>query len=294
MDTARLLAFRTVVSCGSISEAARQMGCSQPALTGSIRALEDEFGAQLLIRTSRGVQLTEAGGVVLALAEEVDRRMEQARERILQLASGEVGRFVIGCHPSLGSYFLPSFLIDFAERYPRIELSFWNGSSDAVLQRVRGREVDFGLVVNPKPYDELVVVPLFHDRVMFFGEEASGSLRTAQEQLAAKPLFFMERMPQALEMLSALEADGYKPSCLIPCGEHELVRALVQSGFGHGVLPWRVGTMGRQGLKPLHTDLPSASDWIALCWRADRPRTHASTCLKEALVSAGRKIGDVG
>lgn len=293
MDTARLLAFRTVVGCGSMSEAARQMGCSQPALTGSIRMLEEEFGTQLLIRTSRGVQVTEAGTVVLSLAEEVERRVEQARESIVQLASGEVGRFVVGCHPSLGSYFLPDFLRGFAARYPRIELLLWNGSSDSVLQKVRSREVDFGLVVNPTPYDELVLVPLFHDRVMFFGEQPCETAQAARAQLKASALVYMERMPQALEMLAALEASGHKPAKLIPCGEHELVRALVQSGLGLGILPWRVATMGKHGLSALHTELPSASDWIALCWRADRPRTHASTCLKEALVGAGRKIGDV-
>jgi DNA-binding transcriptional LysR family regulator len=276
-----------------MSEAARQMGCSQPALTGSIRALEEEFGAQLLIRTSRGVQLTEAGTVVLELAEAMELRMEQARESIAQLAGGEVGKFVIGCHPSLGSYFLPDFLRAFTARYPRVEIALWNGSSDSVLQKVRAREVDFGLVVNPTPYDELVVVPLFHDRVMFFAQSSCESLAAAHDALRERALIYMDRMPQALEMLTGLEAEGIRPPRLIPCGEHELVRSLVQGGLGFGILPWRVATMGAHGLHAMHLDLPSASDWIALCWRADRPRTHASTCLKDALVQAGRKIGDV-
>ena len=297
MDLERLRVFRMIARCGSLSGAARELGLSQPAVTGCVQTLERELSAQLLVRTSRGVRLTEAGRVVVELAEDLDARTGAARELIAQLAGGELGRFVLGCHPSLGSYFLPEFLPSFSARYPNIELTVRNGSSSDVLHAVRDREVDYGLVVNPSPYDELVLVPLFHDRVTFFTSQPLSPGATREDALAAlsrSTLLYMERMPQASQLLAQCEPLGGQPLKRLPVGEHELARALAQRGVGVAVLPWRVATMPPQGLHMLHAELPSESDWIALCWRADRPRTHGATCLKNALVQAGRQLGGVG
>ena len=65
-------------------------------------------------------------------------------------------RFTIGCHGSLGAYFLPPFMNDFMRDAPRIELSLWNGRSSAVWEAVLERDIHFGLIVNaPKTGDEL-------------------------------------------------------------------------------------------------------------------------------------------
>lgn len=295
MDTDRLQQFRAIARCGSLSGAARELGLSQPAITGCVQTLEKEFDAQLLVRTSRGVQLTDAGRVVIELAESLDAQLSEARELIAQIEGGEAGQFVIGCHPSLGSYFLPGFLPGFGARYPDIEVTIRNGSSSDVLQGVRDREIDFGLVVNPTPYDELVLVPLFHDRVTFFvRDDPAQEEREAHQLIKDSALIFMERMPQALKMISQLQQQEVEPGRRIPCGEHELVRALAQGGAGVAILPWRVATMQPGALQLLHGSMPAESDWIALCWRADRPKTLASNCLKNALVQAGRQLGEVG
>lgn len=294
MDTDRLQHFRVIARCGSLSAAARELGLSQPAITGCVQTLEREFDAQLLVRTSRGVQLTDAGRLVVELAETLDAKIAAAQQLIAQIESGEAGQFTIGCQASLGSYFFPDFMPSFSQRYPDIEVAIRNASSSDVLQGVRDRELDFGLVVNPTPYDELVLVPLFHDRVTFFTkEETAPTLEDAQDRLMTSPVAFMERMPQAIKMLAMLQGQGIEPRQRIPCGEHELVRAMAQGGAGIAILPWRVATMGPGSLNLLHGALPAESDWIALCWRADRPKTLGSNCLKNALVRAGRALGEV-
>jgi len=294
MDIERLQHFRVIARCGSLSAAARELGLSQPAVTGCVQTLEREFDAQLLVRTSRGVQLTDAGRVVVELAETLDVKVSFAHELIAQIEGGEAGQFTIGCHASLGSYFFPDFMPSFSLRYPDIEVTIRNASSSDVLQGVRDRELDFGLVVNPTPYDELVLVPLFHDRVTFFTKNATAStLEEAHELLSSSSVAFMERMPQAIKMLGELQAEGIEPNKRLPCGEHELVRAMTQGGAGIGILPWRVATMGPGSLNLLHGAMPAESDWIALCWRADRPKTLGSNCFKNALVRAGRQLGEV-
>jgi DNA-binding transcriptional LysR family regulator len=102
--------FQVVARCGSLSAAARVLQVSQPGLTAVIKQLEERFGTKLLVRLRTGVSLTSTGEELLRFANESLTRLETAEQRIKGLESDEVGDFVIGCHESLGAYFLPQWM----------------------------------------------------------------------------------------------------------------------------------------------------------------------------------------
>jgi molybdate transport repressor ModE-like protein len=297
LDLAQLRYFQAIAQCGSLSSAARTLRVSQPTLTVAVKNLEEQLGTTLLHRSRDGVKLTRTGQELLDHAAQVFALLARAEERIVGLESDDVGRFVIGCHESLGAYFLPAFMRDFLEKAPRIEVSLWNGSSADVLEAVVTRQVDFGLVVNPRPHQECVFVPLFHDAVDVF--VAASTLpggapldrEAAQARLRRGPLVFAGRVGQCQELIERLAAESLLPTRMLSCGDLELVKSFALEGVGVALLPRRVAAYGQKGkLVRLFAELPFIPDVISLVYRADLHRTRATMRLKDALVAYGREL----
>lgn len=297
MDLLHLRYFQAIATSGSMTAAARVLGVSQPTLTVAIRHLEKHLGTTLFQRERSGMRLTSTGELLLRHAVDLFARMEQAEKEIRELESGDTGRFTIGCHESLGAYFLPGFMSPFLQQAPGIVLKLWNGTSDGVREAVLDRTVDFGLVVNPRPHPDLVIVRLFHDAVDFFvaapadAGAAGASLEAARQRLSEGPLVFAGRVLQSQELIDRLSSQLQLPERMLSCGDLELVKSLTLAGVGVGLLPRRVAAYGHPGrLRRLHPELPFFADTIALLYRADTHRTRAAMRLKDALVQHGREL----
>lgn len=297
LELTQLRYFQAIARCGSLSEAARQLSVSQPTLSVAIQQLEERLKTTLLLRERNGVSLSPTGAELLRCAEEVMSALGQVEHRILGLEREDVGRFVVGCHESLGAYFLPGMLRRFMDEAPLIEIALWNGTSAAVRQAVIDREVHFGLAVNPLPHPDLVPVELFKDAVDIFiegaqapAEDAAG-LEMAHALLRRGPLLHAGRVTQCQELISRLAADGLLPVRMLACGDLELVKSLALSGLGVALLPRRVAAYNQEGrLRRLHPSLPSIPDTIYLLYRADLHRTRGALRLKDALVHYGREL----
>lgn len=295
VDLAHLRYFQSIARNGSLSAAARALGVSQPTLTVAVRNLEEQLGTTLLHRSREGVKLTRTGEELLDHATQVFTLIERAKERIVGLEGDDVGSFVIGCHESLGAYFLPSFLRGFLESAPRIEITLWNGTSAAVRDAVIARQVDFALVVNPRPHPELVMVELFRDAMdVFVASSTSPRVATregAHARLRAGPLVFAGRVGQCQELIDRLAAQSLLPTRMLSCGDLELVKSIALQGVGVALLPRRVAAYEQEGrLVRLHPEMPFIPDIISLLYRADIHRTRGAMRLKDALVAHGKKL----
>jgi molybdate transport repressor ModE-like protein len=298
VELTHLRYFQTIARCGSLTAAARDLKVSQPTLTVAVKNLEENLGTKLLLRGRVGVTLTSTGRELLRHALEIFSLIERAEERILGLEADEVGRFTIGCHESLGAYFLPVFMSSFLKNVPKVELSLWNATSAAVREAVIGRQIDFGLVVNPVPHPDLVLVDLFKDAVDFFiaasalpAGASESALEEAHTRLRAGPLIYAGRVSQCNELIGRLAADALLPSRMLSCGDLELVKSLALEGIGVALLPRRVAAYGQKGkLVRLHPELPFIPDTICLLYHVDLHRTRAAIRLKDALVAHGRGL----
>ena len=287
--------FQTVARCGSLSAAARVLQISQPGLTAVIKQLEESFGTRLLVRLRTGVSLTSTGEELLRFANDSLTRLEEVEHRIKGLESDDVGSFVIGCHESLGAYFLPHWMTRFLEANPRIQLTLSNAPSRTVLEATVERAVHFGLVVNPEPHPDLVQIKLFRDAVDLFVladcEPDPGEFDAAMERLRRGPLVFAGRVLQSQQIIERLAAINAIPSRLLPCGDLELVKSFALAGLGVAVLPRRVARYCQDGrLRRLHPRLPFIADEIHLLFRGDAHRTRAFVITKDAIVAHGRAL----
>jgi DNA-binding transcriptional LysR family regulator len=328
MDLKDLRYFASIAESGSMTAAAKSLHVSQPTLTVAMQNLEEQLKTQLFVRERSGVRLTSTGDELLKHAMEVFRLLEHAEARVKGLESEDEGTFIIGSNESLGAYFLPAFMARFLRDHPNIELLLSNESSAQVRDSVIERRVHFGIVVNPHPHPDLVIVEMFHDAMdVMVAEDAPPPSRplsallalqlsmaddeehapptqrvswvdsgdpafmAAKHRLIAGPLIYAGRVKQCQDLVDQLAGAGLLSMRKLVCGDLELVKSLALAGIGPALIPRRVAAYGHEGrLVRLHASLPFIPDTICLLYRADMHRTKAAMRVKDEIVTYGKRL----
>ena len=143
--------FYDVAKAGSISKAAQNSYTSQPAISRSIKKLEDELGTQLFYRTLNGVQLTDKGKELLYFVEKSYNNLIIAERNMLETENLERGKLSIGMPSNIGSFFLFDKIMDFHKKFPNIEITIITGSTSNLIELLDTHKVDF--VIDTSPID---------------------------------------------------------------------------------------------------------------------------------------------
>lgn len=167
MDTRQLAAFCAVVERKSFSQAADRLGVTQPAVSLQVRALEEKLGRRLLDRSGRRVEPTEAGRRLYRSAQ----RMLHLEEQLLEdVAGADVGRLTgtldIGASTGPGAHLVPLLLCEFQRSHPDLRVALSISDTQAVIERVAGREVELGVVGALRRHRSLVFEPLARDEIV--------------------------------------------------------------------------------------------------------------------------------
>lgn len=302
LDVTTLRYFVAAARVGSITAAAKQLKVSQPTVTNAIQKLEAELKTRLFHRDRSGITVTGTGQALLGRATHILDFTRATERLVASLQDDEIGELKIGCHESLGAYFLPGFLEYLWSRHPKIDIVLWNDTSAEVTAAVASRKVDFALVVNALPFPDAVVVELFGDAVDLFVRVPEGfppppayacdSAESASALLRETRLIYADRVSQSHAIIDILGAEGRAPVRRLACGDLEMVKSLTLGGHGVGVLPRRVALYGQPGrLRRVHSGCPFFPDTISLIYRSDLHRTVAASRVKDALVAFGRSLG---
>lgn len=156
IDPRAMRSFLAVCRGGSISEAARRLQVTQPAVSATMAQLEQTLGTTLFTRARSGIQLTAAGAALRRRAEAMEAVLEQA-EREVSLVKEEVaGPLVIGGTPGALSSLLPSAVERVKQRYPAFELQVLERSDAQLTELLRAGRIDFAIGttgIEPLPED---------------------------------------------------------------------------------------------------------------------------------------------
>lgn len=123
MNPQRLALFSAIVRAGSISKAAAMLGMGKSVMSRQLAKLEDDLGARLIQRSTRRLTLTEIGELVFAEAQHIDRAVANIEQLTEQHQSEVQGRLRVTCPRPLGQRYLVPLLVEFAQRYPKVEVS---------------------------------------------------------------------------------------------------------------------------------------------------------------------------
>ena len=196
MDTRQLAAFCAVVDRKSFSQAAERLGVTQPAVSLQVRALEDRLGQQLLDRSGRRVEPTEAGRRLYRRAQRILQLEEQLLDEVAAADGGKLtGTLALGASTGPGAHLVPLLLCEFQRLHPDlgVALSIWD--TNAVIERVAEREVELGVVGAARRHRSLVFEPLARDEIVLAvppGHPAAGD-EVSLEDLAARPSWSCRR-----------------------------------------------------------------------------------------------------
>jgi DNA-binding transcriptional LysR family regulator len=167
MDTRQLAAFCAVVERKSFSQAAERLGVTQPAVSLQVRSLEKRLGRQLLDRSGRRVEPTEAGLALYRGAQRLLALEEQLLEEIDEGEGGELaGTLSVGASTGPGSTVVPILLCEFQRRNPAVSISLSISDTQSVVDRVAERELELGIVGAARRHRGVVFEPFFRDEVV--------------------------------------------------------------------------------------------------------------------------------
>ena len=140
-----LTALLSIESLGSIRAAASALHVSQPALTQAIQQLEQELGAQLLIRSPSGIAFTEYGRLVLPHARLMVTETQRVKEEIAQLRGEGTGHIRLAASPAISLSLLPQALRPFTRKFPQVRVHCIDGVSPMIHPALRSAAIDFAL-----------------------------------------------------------------------------------------------------------------------------------------------------
>ncbi|MEO0423533.1 MAG: LysR family transcriptional regulator [Pseudomonadota bacterium] len=145
MEFRQLRYFVAVAEEGNIGNAARRLNVSQPPVSRQIQALEYHLQAQLLIRTAKGVTLTDAGHTFLEDARKILAQADRAKERTMAADKGEIGRLDVAFFGSVIYQWVPNALKSFRQAVPDAEVSLTRMGKAAQLTAIRDGRIHVGV-----------------------------------------------------------------------------------------------------------------------------------------------------
>lgn len=152
--------FYAVAETGNISKAAKELYISQPAISKSVRKLEESLGVQLFERSSRGVTLTPEGELLHTHVKSAFETLTIGEDRLRRSVALGMGNLTIGASSTLCKYILLPHLKDFIKKYPHINISIACHSTNHTLKLLEDGKLDIGLIGRPDNRKNIVFHPL--------------------------------------------------------------------------------------------------------------------------------------
>lgn len=141
--------FYTVANTGNISKAAAELYISQPAISKSIRKLEQSLDVTLFSRNSRGVQLTEEGEILYDYVQRAFYSLQMGESQLKKINELGIGHLHIGVSTTLCKYMLLPYLKEFIATHPHVRITIDCQSTNHTLQLLKENKIDLGLIGKP-------------------------------------------------------------------------------------------------------------------------------------------------
>jgi molybdate transport repressor ModE-like protein len=297
IDVQRLRVLREVARHGSFNRAAAQLRLTASAISQQVSALERSLGTAVVRRSTRGVELTAAGRVLVETGDAIAAELSHAEREIERLSQAEQERLTVATFTSGGQRILPAALTRFSAAHPHVEITVLESDPEDSLPLVRSGAADLALAyhfdgpppVRPGDRSGLTWTPLADDPMWIVlprGHRLAHRDSVAMAELAGERwvhgcLFVGE----AVEHYAALAGIQMQTACRGT--DYTFAQALVRAGIGISLIPSVALTTDTDGLVIVGLEPPRPTRYVGVATaRRRRPRPLAQallSALKEAV-----------
>lgn len=229
--------YCAVVRTGNMSQAAKELFISQPAVSMSIKQLEERLGSKLLVRTTKGVRTTPEGDVLYEYLEQALSLIKTAENKYFEMVSMEAGEIKIGASDTVISNFLMPYLEKYNTLYPDINIKVTNKTTYESLKLLKNGTVDLCFVNLPiEPEEELEVVECMEVQDCLVGGTKFQKLACegiSVYELKQYPLLLLEDLSNSRRYIDKYALDhGIKLEPIIELGSIDLLVEFARINIG--------------------------------------------------------------
>jgi DNA-binding transcriptional LysR family regulator len=284
MEIRQLRYFEAVVRHRHFTRAADELHVAQSALSHQVRRLEQELGIELLRRTTRSVQPTEAGELVASRARAVLAETQALRGEIDELRGLLRGHVTVGAMLFGGQLDIPGILARFTSTFPEVEIGLREGTAQRMVEMLGDGRLDVAFALEVRPPEGLARLALSSEELalaMSPDHALASEGPVSVQALAGQRLIAFQHGSSTRQLVdAALAHAAVEPRIALEANDFALVRSLVAKGIGMAILPRsfleRPGP--RISFRPLSPPLRMA---VVLWWRRDRRLTPAARAFVE-------------
>ncbi|MFL1675987.1 LysR family transcriptional regulator [Paenibacillus dendritiformis] len=278
MDVRQLRYFIAIAEERTITAAARRLHIAQPPLSQQLKALERELGVQLICRSRKGLELTEAGQALYRHAAMLLKQMEEAEQIVRDIGGGTQGTLKIGVN-TLSDRRLPDWLRAFRASRPEMRYKIHQNDSRQLCKLVKERDIELALIRLPLDLSEFCVHSLPAEPFYFL---AGRSFQPPHPELtlqdiASAPLLLpsTEGLGVYQVIMDAFRQRRLEAHILGECSDISLLMELVSTGFGMSIVPLTVqGRWAEENIQAF--PLPEISGASALIWLKEHHLSQAA------------------
>lgn len=237
-----LTSFVAVVEHGTFTAAAQALNRAQPRISAHIAALERNLGSTLLIRGTRGVQLTEAGSALLPHARGVLREIRHGVDAVRAVASTVQGTLAVGSYPGAMAVVIAPIVARYRSRFPGVAVELHEADPAVLESMVAAGDIDLAVRTAdvPQRHHNVPSVPLFDEpiRLLVRVDHPQSRATTADPAILQNETVIVSGDPETgwSDYRDRLDRIGVEPYKIITVVQPTTVVALVREGLGVGLL----------------------------------------------------------
>lgn len=231
--------FYYVAKLGSFSQAAQQLCISQPAVSQSIKQLEEQLGGVLFSRMPRGVQLTSEGAVLFSYISQGYEYFMRAEKKFREMQQLEAGEVRIGASDMTMQFYLLPHLEEFHRQYPKVRIQVSNAPTPVTLKSLHNGSIDFGIISGPvSDADEFRMIPVGELQDIFVAGERFSHMKEqiyTPQQLSQLPVIMLEHGTTTRRYIDRYFSDrGLTLEPELELATSDLIVKLAARGMGIG------------------------------------------------------------
>ena len=290
MDIRQLRVFTEIVRQGNFTRAAEQLHIAQPAVSMTLRKLEEELDLTLLNRQDKRITLTAEGETLLKHAERILDNLTVATTEMAELKELSRGEVRIGIPPMMSSFYFPKIIQLFRRKYPHLQIAVSGEGAGQIQRLLRKGEIDMGVITAPRPHGELSYQHFLREEIVAcvpIGHPLAGRVEITPAEFFEEPQIVFKKGYYMRELLDEMMAgEKQSPQIIFETNLYTLVSSLIKQGLGTSTF-LRMAVQGDPQLAAisfsprLHLDL-----YIA--WKSDRYLSRANRAFIDFLLRENR------